>query len=112
MVERVTDNDEVVGPIPTTRTETKWTGLRQSISRGARRSHVFAAAKTGEPGSRNFASDGEQNIRDHKALVRGGAMFREYAKPRAGIAEFDGEQNICDHRKTIQLSTHSVVSVN
>src|SRR3989338_11233269 len=32
---------------------------------GARRRHVLQTCKTAESGSRNFASDGEQNIRDH-----------------------------------------------
>ncbi len=31
----------------------------------AGRSHIFPAGKMGEAGSRNFVSDGEQNIRDH-----------------------------------------------
>ncbi len=56
MVEHVTDNDEVVGPIPTTRTDTKKSGAGHSFSRGASQSDVSAVAETARPGRENFGA--------------------------------------------------------
>ena len=67
LVEHLICNEGVAGsnPVRSTNDDKDMPcGMSLRVSGGRR--HVLLAGKTAESGSRNFASDGEQNIRDHK----------------------------------------------
>ncbi len=58
LVERLICNEEVTGSIPVGSTDDRTIPLKRDFLRCGRRRHVFAAAKTAEPGSCGNFCDG------------------------------------------------------